>query len=124
MILGRVVRLEPDKEQFNKFFQFTGTNRLVWNMCKARYDSVYKEEGKYLNESDLRKYLQDLKHNDPAYAWLNDIPEAITKRSIKDLLKAYQKFYKDRKKNGFAPKNPDKYKPKFNTQTGVMFYES
>lgn len=93
-------------------------------MCKARYDSVYKEEGKYLNESDLRKYLQDLKHNDPAYAWLNDIPEAITKRSIKDLLKAYQKFYKDRKKNGFAPKNPDKYKPKFNTQTGVMFYES
>lgn len=113
MILGKVVRLEPNKEQLNKFFQFAGTNRFAWNMCKARYDSAYKEDGVYLNESDLRKYLQNLKYNDPAYAWLNSIPEATTKRSIKDLLKAYQKFYKSRKKNIFDPKHPDKGKPKF-----------
>ena len=113
MLLGRPVRLQPDKEQLNKYFQFAGTARFAWNMCKARYDKVLEEEGRYSTISELMKYLQDLKHNDPAYAWLNDMPEAITKQAIKDLLKAYQKFYKDRKKNGFDPKNPDKGKPKF-----------
>ena len=43
--------------------------------------------------------LQDLKRNNPDYAWLNNIPEAITKQAIKDLKKAYQKAYADRKKN-------------------------
>lgn len=113
MLLGKPVRLQPDKQQLNMFFRFAGTARFAWNICKAEYDRMLKEEDRNATVSDLMKYLQNLKHNVPAYAWLNDIPEAITKQAIKDLLQAYQKFYKDRKKNGFAPKNPDKGKPKF-----------
>ena len=44
------------------------------------------------------------------YVWLNEIPEAITKQAIKDLLKAYKKAYRDRKKN---KSNNDKYLPKY-----------
>lgn len=111
MITGKVVRLQPNKEQIQLFLQFSGTNRYAWNECKSYYDKVFKEEKRYVTLSDMMKHLQDLKHNNTDYTWLNDVPEAITKQAIKDLLKAYQKFYKDRKKN--SSKDHDKYKPKY-----------
>ena len=111
MLVGKVVRLQPNKEQIQSFLQFAGTSRFAWNECKFYYDKVFKEEKRYITLSDMMKHLQDLKHNNPDYAWLNDIPEAITKQFMKDLLKAYQKFYKDRKKN--ISKDYDKYKPKY-----------
>lgn len=116
MFIGKKVRLQPNKAQTEAFFRFAGTNRFAWNESLAFYESVYKDKGKCATLSDIMKHLQDLKHNNPDYAWLNDIPEAITKQAMKDLLKAYKKFYKDRKNNAFDVKHPDKYKPKFKKQ--------
>lgn len=113
MLLGKKIVLQPNKEQIQDFFRFAGTNRFAWNQSKDFYDTLYKEKGEYATLKDLMQYLQDLKHNNPDYVWLNDVPEAITKQAMKDMLKAYQKFYKDRKTEKFDPKNPDKFKPKF-----------
>ena len=113
MLIGKKVRLQPNKEQEHNFFRFAGTNRFSWNESLAFYESVYKDKGEYAALSDMMKHLQDLKHNNSKYAWLNTVPEAITKQAMKDLLKAYKKFYKDRKAGTFDPKHPDKYKPKF-----------
>lgn len=113
MLVGKVVRLQPNKEQMRSFLRFAGTNRFSWNESLAFYESVYKDKGEYATLSDMMKHLQDLKHNNPDYAWLNEVPEAITKQAMKDLLKAYKKFYKDRKTGTFDPKHPDKYQPKF-----------
>ena len=74
---------------------------------------MWEEKGEYATLSDLMKHLQNLKHNDPQYEWLNTVPEAITKQAMKDLLKAYKKFYKDLKANAFDKSNPGKYKPNF-----------
>ena len=113
MLIGKKVRLQPNKSQAQDFFRFAGTNRFAWNESLAFYESVYKDKGKYATLSDMMKHLQNLKHNNPGYAWLNTVPEAITKQAMKDMLKAYKKFYKDRKAGAFDPKHPDKYKPKF-----------
>ncbi|MGN0240142.1 MAG: RNA-guided endonuclease InsQ/TnpB family protein [Candidatus Weimeria sp.] len=113
MLIGRVVRLQPNKEQEAAFRRFAGTNRFAWNTCKAYYDKTRMEKHEYASISDMMKHLQDMKHNDLAYAWLNDVPEAITKQAIKDLHKAYQKYYKDRKTMKPDPKHPDKGKPRF-----------
>lgn len=113
MLLGKKIVLQPNKEQVQDFFRFAGTNRFAWNQSKDFYDTLYKEKGEYATLKDLMQHIQELKHNNPDYAWLNDVPEAITKQAMKDLLKAYQKFYKDRKTEKFDPKNPDKFKPKF-----------
>ena len=110
MLVGKVVRLQPNKEQVQSFLQFAGTNRFAWNECKSYYDKVFKEENRYATVSDMMKHLQGLKHNNPDYVWLNDIPEAITKQAIKDLVKAYKKAYQDRKKNKFAD---SKFFPKY-----------
>lgn len=99
MLVGKVVRLQPNKEQIQSFLQFAGTSRFAWNECKSYYDKVFKKEKRYATLSDMMKHLQDLKHNNPDYAWLNDIPGAITKQAIKDLLKSYKKAYQDRRRN-------------------------
>ena len=113
MLVGKKVRLQPNKFQTQDFFRFAGTNRFSWNESRAFYESVYKNKGEYATLSDMMKHLQELKHNNPDYAWLKDVPEAITKQAMKDLLKAYKKFYKDRKQSAFDPKHPDKHKPRF-----------
>ena len=114
MEIGKRVRLQPNKEQEKSFRMFAGTNRFAWNISKAFYDALYQTTGEYAKLSDLMKHLQDLKHNDAEYAWLKDIPEAITKQAMKDLLRAYQKGYKDRKKNPDKVKKcPNKYMPRY-----------
>ena len=113
MLIGSKVMLQPNMKQTQDFFRFAGTNRFAWNQSKDFYDTLFKDKGEYASLSDLMHHLQDLKHNDLNYTWLNDVPEAITKQAMKDLLKAYKRFYKDRKSAEFDPKNPDKFKPKF-----------
>ncbi len=113
MLIGKKVRLQPNKTQAQDFFRFAGTNRFSWNESLAFYESVHKDKKEYATLSEMMKHLQELKHNNPDYAWLNDVPESITKQAMKDLLKAYKKFYKDSKRGAFDPKHPNKYKPKF-----------
>lgn len=98
MLLGNKVRLQPNKEQESLFFQFAGTSRFAWNQSKDFYDTLFKDKGEYSTVQQMIEHLQDLKHNNPDYAWLNNTPEAITKQAIRDLYKTYQKGYSDRKK--------------------------
>ena len=113
MLLSNVVRLQPNTEQEQQFRKFAGTSRFAWNQSKDFYDKRWNEKKEYASVQDMIEHLQDLKHNNPDYAWLNKIPEAITKQAVKDLVKAYKKAYKDRKTNKPDPKNPDQYLPKF-----------
>ena len=112
MLVGKKVMLQPNKEQERDFLRFAGTSRFAWNQSKDFYDTLFKDKGEYAKLSDLMYNLQYMKHNNPDYAWLNEVPEAITKQAMKDLLKAYKDFYKKRKSD-YDVKNPDKYKPKF-----------
>lgn len=91
MLIGKKVRLQPNKTQEEAFFKFAGTNRFAWNESLSFYESVYKDKGEYANLSELMHHLQDLKYNDPEYEWLNTVPEAITKQAMKDLLKAFNR---------------------------------
>ena len=59
MLVGKVVRLQPNKEQIQLFLQFAGTSRFAWNECKFYYDKVFKEEKRYVTLSDMMKLLQD-----------------------------------------------------------------
>jgi len=102
MLIGKKVRLQPNKTQEEAFFKFAGVNRFVWNKGLSFYESVYKDKGEYVNLSKLMHHLQDLKYNDPEYEWLNTVPEAIIKQAMKDLLKAFKAYYKERKQPGYV----------------------
>lgn len=102
MILSNKVRLELNKKQELSFWQFSGVRRFSWNVSLNFYEDFRKKNGSLATLSDMMKHLQDLKHNNPDYAWLNTVPEAITKQSMKDLKKAYDAYYKKKKECGYV----------------------
>lgn len=95
MQLGRKIRLYPTKEQENLFIEFANTARFAYNECLAYRISEY-QNGKSIGQKECIKYLQELKYSDE-YSWLQKTPEAITKQAIKDLNKAYKKFFNEKK---------------------------
>ena len=97
MEISKKIALFPDKETTEQFFQFAGTARWAYNEClKFRMDR-YENEQLSTSIQQCIEHIQDLKHNNPDYDWVNSVPEAITKQAIKDLDKAYKKFFKEHK---------------------------
>lgn len=102
MQIAKKIRIYPNKEQTEKFFQFAGTSRWAWNESLAYRTARYNKDGSNTTIQQGIEHIQDLKYNDSNYEWVKSVPEAITKQAIKDLDKAYKSFFK----SGFG-------KPKF-----------
>ena len=114
MQIAKKIRLYPNKEQEELFWQFAGTSRWAWNESLAYRIERYDKDGSSTTVQQGIEHIQDLKHNNPDYDWVNSIPEAITKQAIKDLDKAYKYFFK----SGFG-------KPKFKKKgkCNISFYQ-
>ena len=114
MQIANKIRIYPTKEQEKQLFQFAGTSRFAWNESLAYRQDRYNNQKLNTTVQECIEHLQDLKRNNPNYAWLNNIPEAITKQAIKDLDKAYKSFFK----SGFG-------KPKFKKKgkCNISFYQ-
>ena len=114
MQIAKKIRLYPNKEQEELFWQFAGTSRWAWNESLAYRMDRYEKDGSNTTVQQGIEHIQDLKHNNPDYVWVKSIPEAITKQSIKDLDKAYKSFFK----SGFG-------KPKFKKKgkCNISFYQ-
>ena len=114
MQIAKKIRIYPTKTQEEQFFQFAGTSRFAWNESLKYRQDRYDNDKSNTTIQECIEHLQDLKHNNPNYVWLNAVPEAITKQAIKDLDKAYKSFFK----SGFG-------KPKFKKKgkCNVSFYQ-
>jgi len=87
------VRLEPNNKQIAKLFQCSGTARFIYNWTLARQEENYKNGGKFISDSDLRKEITQLKKTEQ-YQWLNSISNNVAKQAVKDGCEAYKKFFK------------------------------
>lgn len=85
--------LYPTREQEGLFRRFSGTSRFVYNMCLAYMIQQYQDYGVTCKLSDLMSYIQGCKYSEE-YAWLQEVPEAVQKQAMKDLLTAYKLFFK------------------------------
>lgn len=93
MITSMKVRLEPNNKQIAKLFQCSGTARFIYNWTLARQEENYKNGGKFISDSDLRKEITQLKKTEQ-YQWLNSISNNVAKQAVKDGCEAYKKFFK------------------------------
>ncbi|UZQ49399.1 RNA-guided endonuclease InsQ/TnpB family protein [Clostridium kluyveri] len=93
MITSMKVRLEPNNKQIGKLFQCFGTARFIYNWTLARQEENYKNGGKFISDSDLRKEITQLKKTEQ-YQWLNSISNNVAKQAVKDGCEAYKKFFK------------------------------
>ena len=87
------VMLIPNNKQKTKLLQYAYTARFAYNWALAREQENYKNGGKFLSDTDLRKEFTKMKHTQK-YVWLNDISNNVTKQAIKDACDAYKKFFK------------------------------
>lgn len=116
LIASEKIRVYPTQEQEEMFWKFSGVARFAYNECLGYKIEVYDTEGYSCTVQDLIKHLQDLKYTDE-YCWLREVPESVTKQSIKDLDKAYKLFFK-RGNKGFPKfKKKNKCIPSFYQRT-------
>lgn len=96
MIKSYKIKLHPTKEQETLMWQSAGTARWAYNFALAKQIEHYKETGKKLKETDIRKEITGLKKTEE-YSWLNNISAQIPKQAVKDLDKAYTNFFRFQK---------------------------
>lgn len=118
MIRGIKVQLKPNNKQKTKLFQSAGVARFAYNWALERQKENYKNGGKFITDTDLRKEFTVLKKIED-YQWLNNYSNNISKQAIKDACNAYINFFK-----GYSElpifKSKKKTKPKFYVDSGKI----
>ena len=106
MLKAIKVRLYPNKEQEQKINKTLGCYRFVYNHMLALKQEAYKRDKTNLGLCELSKYLFWTLRKDEQYVWLKEENTRIMVQSIRQMLSAYDKFFK--KHNGF-PKFKSKH---------------
>ncbi len=117
MLRAIKIRLYPNKEQELKLNKVLGCYRFVYNQMLARKQQEYKENNKSLGLTDLSKYFHGELLKDENYAWLKEQNTKVMKQSIRQMLSAYEKFFKQH--NGFP-----KFKSKKDKQSALFPLEA
>ena len=97
MIKTYKIKLKPNNKQQTKMFQFCGAKRFAYNWALGREQENYKNGGKFISDSILRKEFTQLKKQEE-YKWLYSISNNVTKQAIKDACMAYKRFFKGQAK--------------------------
>ena len=92
MILAKKVRLYPSEIQEQKLWKSVGTARFIYNWTLEKQEENYKNGGKFISDSVLRKEITQLKKSE--LIWLNEVSNNVVKQAVKDACDAYKKFFK------------------------------
>lgn len=88
-------RITPSAEQEQKFFQFAGCRRYVWNWALNRKKEYYAEHQTNLNYNSLANELVQLKKTQ---TFLKECHSQILQQSLMDLDCAFKSFFKKKSK--------------------------
>lgn len=97
MILRRAYRfkLEPNREQTSKLYQFAGCRRFVTNWGLARRIEHYKQTGKSLSYPSQAAELTQLKKSED-YPWLKETDAQSLQEALRDVERSFQNFFAKR----------------------------
>ena len=114
MLRALKIRLYPNKEQQTKINKVLGCYRFVYNQCLERKMKAHKEENASLGLTDLSKWFHGTLLKDDNYAWLREQNTKVMKQAIRQVLTAYNNFFKLHR--GFP-----KFKSKHDTVLSALF---
>ena len=117
MLRAVKIRLYPNKTQEQTLNKVLGSYRFVYNQMLALKQQEYKENKKSLGLADLSKYFHGTLLKDEQYEWLKEQNTKVMKQSIRQMLSAYGKFFKQH--NGFP-----KFKSKKDKQSALFPLEA
>ena len=113
MLRAIKVRLYPNKTQEQEFNKILGCYRFVYNHMLARKQEAYNADKTSLGLNELSKYFHHELLKDEQYVWLKEQNTKVMKQSIRQMLTAYDKFFKEHK--GFP-----KFKSKRDKQSALF----
>lgn len=113
MLRAIKVRLYPNKEQEQTLNKVLGSYRFVYNHMLALKQKEYNENKKSLGLCELSKYFHGTLLKDEQYSWLKEQNTQVMKQSIRQMLTAYDNFFKLHK--GFP-----KFKSKKDKQSALF----
>ena len=114
MILRAVkIRLYPNKEQELKLNKVLGCYRFVYNRMLARKQEAYNTDKTNLGLCELSKFFHGELLKDEQYSWLKEQNTKVMKQSIRQMLSAYDGFFK-------LGKRFPKFKSKKDEQTALF----
>ena len=117
MLRAIKVRLYPNKTQEQTLQKVLGCYRFVYNHMLARKQDAYKTDKTNLGLNELSKYFHHELLNDEQYFWLKEQNTKVMKQAIRQMLTAYDKFFKEHK--GFP-----KFKSKRDKQSALFPYDA
>ena len=93
---GYKFRIYPTAEQERALAVVFGQSRWVYNHYLQIRQAYYRIKGKGIGYNQMAAMLVRLKKT-ASYGWLQESPSQVLQQSLKDLDKAYQKFFKEKK---------------------------
>ena len=113
MLRAIKLRLYPNKQQEQTLQKVLGCYRFVYNHMLARKQEAYKSDKTNLGLTELSKYFHHELLKDEQYQWLKEQNTKVMQQSIRQMLTAYDKFFKEHK--GFP-----KFKGKRDKQSALF----
>ena len=113
MLIGIKIRLYPNKEQEQKINKTLGCYRFVYNHMLALKQEAYNKDKTKLGLCELSKYFHGTLLKDEQYAFLKEQNTKVMKQAIRQMLSAYDNFFKQHK--GFP-----KFKSKKDKQSALF----
>ena len=97
MLRAIKIRLYPNKQQEQTLNKVLGSYRFVYNHMLARKQEAYKADKTNLGLTELSKYFHHDLLKDEQFDWLKEQNTKVMKQSIRQMLTAYDKFFKEHK---------------------------
>ena len=113
MLRAIKVRLYPNKEQEQKINKTLGCYRFVYNHMLSLKQEAYKKDKTKLGLCELSKYFFEKMLKDEQYAFFKEENKHVMQQAIRQMLSAYNKFFKEH--NGFP-----KFKSKKDRQSALF----
>ena len=88
------VRLYPNKQQEQVINKILGCYRFVYNHMLALKQQEYNDNKINLSLKDLSKYFHSTLRKDEKYSWLKEQNTHVMTRPIRQMLAAYDRFFK------------------------------
>ena len=113
MLRATKIRLYPNKTQEQTLNKVLGCYRFVYNQMLALKQEAYNRDKSNLGLCELSKFFHGTVLKDEQYAWLKEQNTKVMKQAIRQMLSAYDKFFKQH--NGFP-----KFKSKKDRQSALF----
>ena len=113
MLRAIKIRLYPNKEQELKLNKVLGCYRFVYNYMLALKQKAYNRDKTNLGLCELSKLFHGTLLKDEQYEWLKEQNTRVMNQSIRQMLSAYEMFFKQHK--GFP-----KFKSKKDKQSALF----